>query len=61
MGGVMARMEFEAALLGILLSTDEAAAAARLAALPEDQRREVMERISVSTNSVRPGKSPTRH
>jgi hypothetical protein len=47
-GRSLARLEFEAALLGILLSTDEAAAATRLAALPEDQRREVMERISVS-------------
>lgn len=47
-GRSLARMEFEAALLGILLSTDEAAAAARLAELPEDQRREVMERIPVS-------------
>lgn len=36
---------FEAALMGNLISTDPQAAAARLQALPEDQRREVLEQL----------------
>lgn len=40
-----ARLEFEAALLGQLLATTPKAAAARLAAMPEDQRRTAMEQI----------------
>ena len=42
------RAEFEGALLDSLLPADPAAAAARLAALPEDQRREVLEQLSFS-------------
>ena len=41
-----ARLEFEAALLGTLLDADPDAAARRVAVLPEDQRREMMEQIS---------------
>lgn len=42
------RAQFEGALLDSLLPADPAAAAARLAALPEDQRREVLEQLSFS-------------
>ena len=42
-----ARLEFEAALLGQLLATTPKAAAARLAALPEDQRRTAMEQMDM--------------
>ena len=42
------RMEFEAALVGVLLTSDAAAAGQRIAALPEDQRREALEQISFS-------------
>ncbi len=45
-GQSQARMEFEAALVGNLLSSDMAAAAQRIAALPEEQRRVALERIS---------------
>ena len=40
------RGEFEAALLDQLLGTDFDAAAARLAALPPDQRRDILEQIA---------------
>jgi hypothetical protein len=40
-----ARVEFEAAILESLLAADPTAAAARLAGLPEDQRREVLEKL----------------
>jgi hypothetical protein len=40
-----ARVEFEAAILESLLAADPAAAAARLAGLPEDQRREVLQQL----------------
>lgn len=42
------RLEFEAALVGALLASDIAAAGQRIAALPEDQRREALEQISFS-------------
>jgi hypothetical protein len=47
-GQSQARMEFEAALVGNLLPSDMAAAAQRIAALPEEQRRVALERISFS-------------
>ncbi len=40
-----ARVQFEAAILESLLAKDPAAAAARLAGLPEDQRREVLQQL----------------
>lgn len=40
--------EFEAALNGVLLSSDIRAAARRLSGLPEDQRRDALERIEFS-------------
>ena len=40
-----ARMDFESELVGILLATDLDAAGGRIAALPEDQRRDVLEMI----------------
>ena len=40
-----ARLEFEAALLGQLLASTPKAAATRLAALPEDQRRTALEQM----------------
>lgn len=43
-----ARLEFESALLGELLSTTPRAAAARLAALPEDQRRTALEQMETA-------------
>lgn len=42
------RMEFEAALVGELLESDMSAAGQRIAALPEEQRREALEQISFS-------------
>jgi len=42
------RMEFEAALVGVLLTSDGVAAGQRIAALPEDQRREALEQIPFS-------------
>ena len=47
-GQSQARMEFEAALVGVLLDSDAAAASQRIAELPEDQRREALEQISFS-------------
>jgi hypothetical protein len=47
-GHSQTRMEFEAALVGQLLGSDPAAAQNRIAALPEDQRREALEQISFS-------------
>ena len=47
-----ARLEFEAALLEPLLSTKPEAAAARLAALPEDQRRSALEQIDMTEVST---------
>lgn len=44
-GQSQARLEFEAALLGNLLGSDLALAGQRIAALPEDQRREALEQI----------------
>ena len=43
-----ARTEFEASLNGVLLSSDVNAASKRLADLPDDQRREVLEGIEFS-------------
>lgn len=40
-----ARLQFEASLVGELLTSDPAAAGMRIAALPEEQRREVLEPI----------------
>lgn len=40
------RVEFEAALLDTLLSSDLEAASRRIAAMPEDQRREILQQIS---------------
>jgi len=42
------RMEFEGALVGELLGSDINAAGQRIAALPEEQRREALEQISFS-------------
>ena len=42
------RMEFEAALVGELLESDMSAASQRIAALPDEQRREALEQISFS-------------
>lgn len=42
------RLAFEAELVGILLESDYSGARARIAALPEDQRREALESISFS-------------
>ena len=47
-GHSQTRLEFEAALVGQLLGSDPAAAQNRIAALPEDQRREALEQISFS-------------
>ncbi len=47
-GRSQARLEFEGALVAELLASDASAAAARIAALPEDQRREALEQISFS-------------
>lgn len=47
-GGSEARMEFEAALNGVLLASDVGAVARRLSGLPEDQRRDALERIEFS-------------
>ncbi|RFC46748.1 MAG: hypothetical protein DUW69_001610 [Verrucomicrobia bacterium] len=41
-GRSQTRLQFEGALLGVLLSADPSAAAGRLAALPEDQRAEAI-------------------
>lgn len=43
-----ARLEFEAALAGVLLATDPAAVGRRIAELPEDQRAETLQQIQVS-------------
>jgi len=47
-GRSQARLEFEGALVGELLAGNPDAASQRLAALPEDQRREALEQISFS-------------
>jgi hypothetical protein len=47
-GRSQARLEFEGALVAELLAGNPDAASARLAALPEDQRREALEQISFS-------------
>lgn len=47
-GRSQARLEFEAALAAELLGSDSAEAGQRIAALPEDQRREALEQISFS-------------
>jgi hypothetical protein len=47
-GRSQTRMEFEAALVGQLLGADPAAAQNRIAALPEDQRREALEQVAFS-------------
>lgn len=44
-GQSQARLEFEAALLGSLLGADPSLAGQRIAALPEEQRREALEQI----------------
>ncbi len=43
-----ARLEFEAALAGVLLATDAAAVGRRIAELPEDQRAETLQQIKFS-------------
>lgn len=43
-----ARLEFESALAGVLLATDPAAAGRRIGALPEDQRAETLQQITVA-------------
>lgn len=43
-----ARLEFEATLGGVLLATDPAAAGRRIEALPEDQRAEALQQITVA-------------
>jgi hypothetical protein len=45
------RMRFEGSLIGTLLSTDPAAASSRLQALPEEQRKEVLE--NHAANSIK--------
>jgi hypothetical protein len=47
-GRSQARMDFEAALAGALLTSDLATVSQRIAALPEDQRREALEGIEFS-------------
>lgn len=47
-GMSLARLEFEAALAGVLLASDAAAAGRRIDALPEEQRREALEQITFS-------------
>lgn len=47
-GQSQARLEFEAALLGSLLGSDFGLASQRIAALPEEQRREALEQIPFS-------------
>lgn len=47
------RLQFEGALLGVLVTADPAAAAARLAALPDDQRAEAIGNAILTT----PGKT----
>lgn len=47
-GQSQARLEFEAALLGSLLGSDFDLASQRIAALPEEQRREALEQIPFS-------------
>lgn len=47
-GVSQSRLEFEASLVGELLGTDFAAASERIAALPEEQRREALEQIPFS-------------
>ena len=42
------RLEFEAALAGVLLATDPAAVGRRIAALPEDQRADTLRQIKLS-------------
>jgi DNA-binding CsgD family transcriptional regulator len=42
------RLEFEAALAGVLLATDPAAVGRRIAELPADQRAETLQQITVS-------------
>lgn len=42
------RLEFEAAMVGVLLAENPEAAAVRIAALPEDQRRDALEQIFFS-------------
>ena len=42
------RVQFEASLMGELLAADPTAAGHRLAAMPEDQRREILEQLSFS-------------
>ncbi len=42
------RLEFEAALAGVLLATDPTAAGRRIAALPEGQRAEALQQVSVA-------------
>ncbi len=42
------RLEFEAALAGVLLATDPAAVGRRIAGLPQDQRAETLQQIDVS-------------
>ncbi|MES2921854.1 MAG: hypothetical protein V4819_09915 [Verrucomicrobiota bacterium] len=42
------RLEFEAALAGVLLATDPAAVGRRIAGLPDDQRAETLQQIKVS-------------
>lgn len=44
-GRSQARVEFEASLAGVLLTANPADAERRIAALPEDQRREALEQI----------------
>jgi hypothetical protein len=51
-GQSQTRTEFEAAMTGVLLDSDVAAANRRIAALPEDQRREALEQISFSELSA---------
>ncbi len=43
-----ARLEFEATLAGVLLATDPAAVGRRIEALPEDQRAETLQQITVA-------------
>ena len=46
-----ARLQFEGALLGVLLTADPSSAAGRLAALPDDQRAEAIGNASLSSST----------
>jgi len=50
-GRSQSRLQFEGALLGVLLTSDPSGAAGRLAALPEDQRAEAIGNASLASTT----------